>query len=91
MEFEWDPAKNTRCRMERGFAFSDILPAFVDPNRLVVRDVRFDYGENRYQLFGQVRGGLHVIVYTHRGSAIRIIPARKANHREQQRYDARPT
>ena len=90
MEFEWDPAKSLRCQIERGFGFSDIVSAFSDPDRMVVPDIRFDYGEDRYQLFGHVRGRLHVIAYTQRGSAIRIIPARKANRRDQRRYDKRP-
>ena len=83
MEFEWDPAKSDRCLRQRGFAFADLLPAFSDPGHRVAPDLRFDYGEERYQLYGHVEGRLYVIVFTQRGSAIRIIPARKASSREQ--------
>jgi uncharacterized DUF497 family protein len=44
IRFEWDDAKNDRCVRDRGFGFADILPAFLDPNRWVERDVRRDYG-----------------------------------------------
>ena len=73
---------------ERGFGFADILPAFVDPHRLVERDDRQDYGEERFRLYGRVAGRLFVIAYTRRETATRIISARKANARERDRYGA---
>ena len=45
-------------------------------------DRRRDYGEDRYRLLGTVDGRAYVVVYTTRGSAIRIISARKANPKE---------
>ena len=89
MWFEWDPAKSERCLRERGFAFSDMIPAFADPYRFVEPDERFDYGEDRFVLYGLVGGRLHVIVYTARGRAFRIISARKARAREEEYYRAR--
>lgn len=83
MEFEWDPAKSDHCLRQRGFAFADILLAFTDPNHRIVPDLRFDYGEERYQPYGHVEGRLYVIVFTRRGSAFRIISARKASARER--------
>ena len=68
--------------------FCDILPAFLDPNRRVERDVRRDYGEERFRLYGRVAGRLFVIAYTRRGMVTRIISARKANARERDRYGA---
>jgi uncharacterized DUF497 family protein len=50
IRFDWDDAKNDRCLRDRGFGFADILPAFLDPNRRVERDVRRDYGEERFRL-----------------------------------------
>lgn len=88
IRFEWDDAKNNRCLRDRGFAFADILPAFLDPNRRVERDDRRDYGEKRFRLYGRVAGRLFVIAYTRRETALRIISARKANARERERYGA---
>ena len=36
-------------------------------------DRRWDYGEDRYRLLGAVEGRVFVVIYTMRGSAIRII------------------
>ena len=88
IRFEWDEAKNERCARERGFGFADILPAFLDPNRRAERDVRRDYGEERFRLYGRVGGRLFVIAYMRRGAVTRIISARKANARERDRYVA---
>ena len=61
---------------------------FLDPDRLVEHDDRFDYGEPRYRSVGQVEGRVFVVVYTPRGGRLRIISARKANERERRRYEA---
>lgn len=55
---------------------------FFDPRRLIRRDDRKSYGEERYQVFGCIDERLFVIVFTYRGADIRIISARKANARE---------
>jgi len=52
VQSERDQAKSERCRRERGFAFADVLPAFLDPHHHVELDERFDYGELRFRLFG---------------------------------------
>lgn len=48
MEFEWDEAKSEACFMERGFDFAYAIRAFLDPDRVVRADTRWDYGEDRY-------------------------------------------
>ncbi len=82
MEFEWDKAKNSACFERRGFDFAYAVRAFLDPHRIVAQDRRRDYGEDRYRLLGTVDGRAYVVVYTVRGSAVRIISARKANRKE---------
>jgi uncharacterized DUF497 family protein len=89
MRFEWDEAKSNACFAERGFDFAYITSAFTDPNRTTLRDERFDYGEDRFQLVGQLDGRVYVVVYTIRRNIIRIISARKANLREVKRYENR--
>ena len=79
MEFEWDEAKNDTCFERRGFDFAYAVRAFLDPQRIVAQDRRRDYGEDRYRLLGKIDGRAYVVVYTVRGSAVRIISARKAN------------
>ena len=52
-------------------------------------DDRFDYGEERYITIGMLRGRMVVLVWTPRGAARHIISMRKANDREQTRFQAR--
>jgi uncharacterized DUF497 family protein len=87
MEFEWDDAKSDRCFEERGFDFVHAAQAFFAPQRRVRADARHLYGEDRYQLMGQIDGRVFVVVYTPRAHGVRIISARKANRREVQVYD----
>jgi len=64
MEFEWDEAKSEACFRERGFDFAYAIRAFLDPDRVVRADTRWNYGEDRYQLPWQHRGsGFFIGVY----------------------------
>ncbi len=87
MEFEWDDAKNSVCFASRGFDFAHAVQAFLDPHRIVVPDSRRDYGEDRYRLLGKIDSRAYVVIYTKRGSVIRIISARKANRKEVENYE----
>jgi len=86
-DFEWDEAKSAACLRERGFDFAYAIRAFLDRERVIRADDRYDYGEPRYRLYGRIDGRLFVIVYTVRPRAIRIISARKANSREIRDHD----
>ncbi len=89
MEFEWDDAKSDRCLVERGFNFAAVVPAFADPARVIEEDLRYDYGEPRFRLFGRVEGRLFVVTFTMRSDVRRIISARKASRKENCRYGTR--
>ena len=71
--------------MEFDFAYA--LRVFSDPHRIVVQDRRWDYGENRYSALGMIEGRVYVVIYTVRGSALRIISPRKANAKEYRNYE----
>lgn len=87
MEFEWDREKSDACFTERGFDFPYVLRAFMDANRLIHKDTRWDYGEDRYQLLGAIDRRVFFVAYTIRGTVLRIISARKANQREVNDYE----
>lgn len=87
MEFEWDDAKSERCFRERGFDFAYAARVFFDPGRIVHADTRLSYGEDRYRTLGSIEGRLYVVVHTPRLHRVRIISARKANHREVELYE----
>jgi uncharacterized protein len=86
MELEWDEAKSEACFTERGFDFAYAARVFLDPARRIEIDDRFDYGEPRYRVLGAIEGRVFVVIYTPRGSRLRIVSARKANRREVLRY-----
>lgn len=87
MDFEWDESKSEACAKTRRFNFDYATFAFSDPNRIIEPDTWHEYGEDRFRLIGMIEGRLYVVIYTPRGTLIRIISARKANQREVKRYD----
>ena len=56
--FAWNEAKSERCRLERGFSFAFVIPAFGDPDRRIEIDDRRNYGETRYRPYGRIAGRL---------------------------------
>ncbi len=91
MEFEWDPAKAANNLAKHGIEFVDATEVFDDPDVYITPDPRW-YSEIRFQAIGTVKRELALIVYTMRGTAYRIISARRANRRERRTYtlQARP-
>ena len=88
MRITYDPAKRETTLRERGLDFDDAAEVFA--GREITRlDTREDYGEDRYQTFGYLRGRMVVIAWTPRGSARRVISMRKANAREQEAFGQR--
>ena len=87
MEFEWDRKKAESNLQKHGVHFKSATAVFADENRLTVTDDRKDYREERYTTLGLIEDRLYVVIYTTASETIRIISARKANKREQKRYD----
>ena len=87
--FEWDDGKAERNEAKHSVSFIFATRAFDDENRITVIDNRFDYNEVRYITLARIDRRVYVLVYTIRGSVIRLISARKANSKEVKRYDNR--
>jgi hypothetical protein len=86
MIFEWDDAKSRRTLSERGFDFAHAARVFADRDRLERKDMRREYGEERYQTVGDIEGRTYFVAFTRRGNAIRIISARRAHDHEKKAY-----
>jgi uncharacterized DUF497 family protein len=82
----FDPAKRDRALAERNLDFAEAAEVFAGP-QFVARDDRADYGEDRFITVGLLRSRMVVVVWTPRGDARHIISMRKANEREQGRYE----
>ncbi len=65
MPVSLDPAKNERKITERGLSF-ELVEEFAWDTVQVFEDDRKDYGEVRLQLWGLIRGRLHIAVVTPR-------------------------
>jgi uncharacterized DUF497 family protein len=85
-EFEWDSAKATSNLRDHQISFPYATRVFLDPHRREQLDTREDYGEERRIALGRVDEWILMVVYTLRGSNIRLISARKANRNESEIY-----
>ena len=85
MEITYDKAKNSKNIDDRGLSFD--LVAHIDFGTSVIReDIRKNYGEKRFIIFGYIGDRLHVAVITPRKSTVHVIRLRKANDREVKEY-----
>jgi len=88
MEITFDPSKRDATLAERGLDFQDAETVFAGAVFERVDD-KFDYGETRYITIGRLRERMVVVVWTPRGANRHVISMRKADDREQARYEAR--
>ena len=84
MEYEWDQSKATANAAKHGVTFADVAKFDWD-SAIATRDMRHT-AEDRQIALGLVGNRLHVLVYTQRGTACRVISFRKANRREVIQY-----
>lgn len=87
MGMEYDPKKSLRNLEQRGFDF-DLVHEFDWTTSISFPDNRLDYAEERVIELGFIRNRLHVLVWTERNQKRRVISLRKANAREQRKYEA---
>lgn len=86
MEITYDAEKRARTLRERGLDFDDAVQVFAGTTIDFIDD-RKDYGELRWLSFGHLLERLLVVVWTQRGDARHIISMRKANEREQEKFE----
>lgn len=85
MEITFDPQKSERNRRERGLGF-EMVADFNFKSAVFANDTRRDYGEVRTRALGFIGETLYALVFTMRGSALRVISLRRANRKERERY-----
>ena len=85
MRVEFDEAKSQINLNKHGIAL-DAFKGFDRPP-MIRPDDRYDYGEARWQAFGRIDGVAHMIVYTVRDDAVRLISFRRVHEKELQRYE----
>lgn len=85
MRITFDPKKNTDNIRDRQLPF-DYVAELEWSSAVVVEDIRKDYGERRFRVFGYIEDRLYAVVFTPREDAVHVISFRKANSREVKRY-----
>lgn len=74
-DFEWSEDKNIENLRKHGINFETAQYAFIDPRRVIAKDLTHSEKEKRYYVFGKVKGGVLTVRFTYRGNRIRIIGA----------------
>jgi uncharacterized DUF497 family protein len=73
--FDWDPVKDAANQRKHGVGFAEAQHAFLDPRRVLARDVDHSQVEPRFYCFGEVDGRVMTVRFAWRGDVIRIIGA----------------
>jgi len=88
MQFEWDRAKAQRNLRKHGISFDEAVTVFYDSLSMSFEDPDHSASEARLITVGYSAGGrLLVVSHTERGTAVRIISARRATARERERHE----
>jgi len=85
MRYDHDPKKLAANVANHRVWFHE-ADGFEWETATMVVDTRKRYGETRFVATGYIGLRLYVMVFTLRGTAVRIISLRKANPREMKRY-----
>ena len=88
MEIEFDHAKRLLTLDQRGLDMVDV-PKIFSGLKVTIPDDREDYGELRWITFGFLSERMVVVVWTQRGTKLRVISLRKANDREKEIFSGR--
>ena len=73
--FEWDDNKDKTNQKKHGVSFALAQLAFLDHNRIILKDLEHSAEEERFYCLGQVSGGILTVRFTYRSNKIRIFGA----------------
>jgi hypothetical protein len=86
--FEWDEEKAETNAKKHKVSFEEATTVFIDPFSVSIPDPDHSVDEQRYIGLGSSeKGRILVVVYTERGSNVRIISCRKATSSERKLYE----
>ena len=88
LSFEWDEDKAKTNLKKHRVSFDDAAAVFVDPSSITVHDHDRSADEQRFIDIGSSeKDRVLVVVYTERGSNIRLVSCRKATPSERKFYE----
>ncbi len=83
MKIEFDTAKDETNIAKHGVSLSRAVELDI---MAVLRDDRFDYGEDRYRAWGLIDGVTYCLAFSTRNKKVRAISLRRAHRKEMDRY-----
>jgi uncharacterized DUF497 family protein len=88
LSFEWDEEKAKLNLKKHRASFEEATTVFLDPFSMTIPDTTHSVDEQRYIDIGiSDKDRVLVVVYTERGSNIRIISCRKTTPSERTLYE----
>lgn len=88
LRFEWDEEKAKANLKKHRVGFDEATTVFNDPFSVTIHDPDHSADEQRYIDIGSSdKGHVLVVVYTERGSNIRIVSCRKSAPSERELYE----
>lgn len=73
--FKWDEDKDRANQAKHGISFIEASAVFMDPHRIIVRDITHSIDEDRYFCIGNTGESIVTVRFTWRTNIIRIIGA----------------
>jgi uncharacterized DUF497 family protein len=87
IKFIWDEEKNLTNIKKHGISFDEAAAACLDPRSIRIYDEAHSITEDRWILLGRAREAVLFVVETEpEMDIIRIISARRATKKEEERY-----
>jgi len=88
LEFEWHPLKAAANLRKHKVSFDEAKSVFGDKKHLEVPDREHSFEEERHLAIGRSKQGrLLTLVFTERGTKLRLISARTAEPWERREYE----
>lgn len=84
MEFEWDERKRVQIIKDRALDFVSAYRLF--DGRPAIQQPTPRHGEERWKTTAEVEGAFFTVVWTWRGTTIRVISMRRAHEQEIRKY-----
>ena len=89
MGFDWDAGNILKNREAHRVSASECEQVFFNRPLVAAPDTKHSQVEDRYYALGQTDAGRALfVVFTVRGSLIRVISARDMNRKERKEYEA---
>lgn len=86
--FQWDKGNVDKSYQKHGITPNEAEEVFVNEDILLQDDVGHSQVEERFTAIGKTtQDNILFVVFTARGTKIRIISARKANIKERRQYE----